>query len=378
MKKEYLFTPGPTPIPTEALLSMARPIDYHRSSEAGDVIKEVAENSKHVFQTNNDVLILTSSGTGAMEGVVANLLSPADKVLVIRSGKFGERWGEICAAYGIEFIPIDLEWGLSVEPQVVADILQSNPNIKAVFSTLCETSTGALHDIKSLGQITKDTPTLLVVDAVSALGADDLQMDNWHVDVVVSCSQKGLMTPPGLAFASLSERAWEMVEKSKLPKYYFDFQKARAELAKGSTPYTPAITFIMALQQSLRLIRAESILNVISRHARLSEATRVAVKALGLQLFAAYPANTLTAIRFPEGLDSKAFVSDMRQKHGITYAGGQGKLSGEILRIAHLGWMNEYDVIVAVSALEMGLAEMGYDVKLGAGAAAAEHVLTNR
>ena len=378
MKKEYLFTPGPTPIPTEALLTMARPIDYHRSPESADVIKEVAENSKHVFQTKNDVLILTSSGTGAMEGVVANLLSSSDKVLVIRSGKFGERWGEICDAYGIEFIPIDLEWGLSIEPQVVADILQSNPNIKAVFSTLCETSTGALHDIESLGQITKNTSTLLVVDAVSALGADDLQMDNWYVDVVVSCSQKGLMTPPGLAFASLSERAWEQVEKSKLPKYYFDFKKARTEFAKGSTPYTPAITFIMALQQSLRLIQSEGIRNVISRHARLAEATRAAVKALGLQLFAAHPANTLTAIRFPEGLDSKAFINNMRQRHGITYAGGQGKLSGKILRIAHLGWMNEYDVMVAVSALEMGLAEMGYDVKLGTGVAAAEQVLTNQ
>jgi len=378
MKKEYLFTPGPTPIPTESLLSMARPIGYHRSPEAADVIKEVAENLKHVFQTQNDVLILTSSGTGAMEGAVANLLSLSDKVLIIRSGKFGERWGEICVAYGIEFVSIDLEWGLPVEPDVVADILKSNPEIKVVFSTLCETSTGALHDIKALGQITKDTSTLLVVDAVSALGADDLQMDNWHIDVVVSCSQKGLMTPPGLGFAGLSERAWEAVEKSTLPKYYFDFKKARSELTKGSTPYTPAITFIMALQQSLRLICAEGIRNVLLRHARLAEATRAAVKALGLQLFAAHPANTLTSIRFPEGLDSKVFVNAMRQRHGITYAGGQGKLSCKIIRIAHLGWMNEYDVMVAISALEMGLAEVGYDVKLGAGVTAAEQVLTKR
>jgi aspartate aminotransferase-like enzyme len=376
MKKEHLFTPGPTPIPTEALLSMARPIDYHRSPEAADAIKEVSENLRHVFQTNNEVLILTSSGTGAMEGAVANLLSPADKVLVIRSGKFGERWGEICAAYGIEFMSLDLEWGLSIEPQTVGDILKSNSDIKAVFSTLCETSTGALHDIESLGQIIKDSSTLLVVDAVSALGADDLQMDNWHVDVVVSCSQKGLMTPPGLAFVSLSERAWEVTEKSKLPKYYFDFNKARAELARGSTPYTPAITFIMALQQSLRLICAAGIRNILSRHARLAEATRAAIKALGLQLFPLHPANTLTSIRFPDELDSKAFINIMRRRHGITYAGGQGKLSGKIIRIAHLGWMNEYDVMVAISALEMGLAEAGYGVELGAGVTAAEQVFT--
>jgi len=311
-----------------------------------------------------------------MEGAVANLLSPSDKVLVIRSGKFGERWGEICVAYGVEFIPIDVEWGLSVEPDAVADILKSNPEIKAVFSTLCETSTGALHDIEALGKITMDTSTLLVVDAVSALAADDLQMDNWHVDVVVSCSQKGLMTPPGLGFASLNERAWEAVEKSTLPKYYFDFKKARSELAKGSTPYTPAITFIMALQQSLWLICSDGIRDVLSRHARLAEATRAAVKALCLQLFAAHPANTLTSIRVPGGLDGKAFVKTMRQRHGITYAGGQEELSGKIIRIAHLGWMNEYDVIVAISALEMGLAEVGYEVKLGAGVTAAEQIFT--
>jgi len=370
MRKEYLFTPGPTPIPTDALLSMARPVDYHRSSESAEIIKEVAQNLKHVFQTENDVLILTSSGTGAMEGAVANLLSPGDEVIVIRSGKFGERWGEICEAYGIEFEAIDLDWGTSIHPQQVKERLK--PNTKAVFSTLCETSTGALHDIKALGDITKETETLLVVDAVSALGADDLQMDNWNVDVLVSCSQKGLMTPPGLGFASLSERAWEAVEESRLPKYYFDFRKAREHLTDGSTPYTPAITFIIALQHSLRLICREGIRNVIARHARLAKATRAAVKAMGLQLFATQPANTLTSIKFPEEIDSKAFVNYMRREHGITYAGGQGKLSGKIIRIAHLGWVCKYDVIVAISALEIGLKESGYPIQLGVGVAAAE------
>ena len=375
MKKHFLFTPGPTPIPPEALLAMAAPIDYHRSAEAVVIIKDVLAKLKHVFQTRNDVLLLTSSGTGAMEGALANLLSSKDRVIVIRSGKFGERWGEICSAYGIEFEPIDLEWGDSVHPQAVADLLDKRPDTKAVLSTLCETSTGALHDVQQLAQITRNRPTLLFVDAVSALGADDLQMDNWGIDVVVSCSQKGLMTPPGLGFAALNNRAWETVEQANLPRFYFDFRKARDAGLKGSTPYTPAITFIIALQHALNRICSEGIRNVITRHARLAEATRSAAKAIGLDLLASNPANTLTSIRLPEKIDGKAFVEMMRKKHGVTYAGGQEKLSGKIIRIAHLGWMCEHDVIIAISALERGLAEIGYDVPLGAGVTAAQETL---
>ena len=376
MKKSYLFTPGPTPIPSDALLAMAQPIDYHRSEDAIALIKDVLEKLKHVFQTENDVLFLTSSGTGAMEGAVANLLCRDDKVIVIRSGKFGERWSEICEAYGVEVIPIDVAWGDSVAPETVKSKLTDHPNVKAVFATLCETSTGALHDIEALARLTQSGPTLLVVDAVSALGADDLQMDNWGVDVVVSCSQKGLMTPPGLAFAALNRRAWEAAELSNLPKYYFDFRKAHQRGLEGSVPYTPAITLLTALQCALNHICAEGIRNTIARHKRLALATRSAIKAIGLPLFATSPANTLTSIRLPEEIDGKTFVKMMREKHGITYAGGQGDLSGKILRIAHLGWMNENDVIVAISAFERGLAEIGYDVSLGAGVAAAQEVFT--
>ena len=376
MKKSYLFTPGPTPIPSDALLAMAQPIDYHRSEDAVALIKDVLEKLKHVFQTENDVLFLTSSGTGAMDGAVANLLCRDDKVIVIRSGKFGERWSEICEAYGIKVIPIDVASGDSVAPETVKSKLTDHPNVKAVFATLCETSTGALHDIEALARLTQSGPTLLVVDAVSALGADDLQMDNWGVDVVVSCSQKGLMTPPGLAFAVLNRRAWEAVEQSNLPKYYFDFRKAHQRGLEGSVPYTPAITLLTALQCALNHICAEGIRNTIARHKRLALATRSAIKAIGLPLFATSPANTLTSIRLPEEIDGKTFIKMMREKHGITYAGGQGDLSGKILRIAHLGWMNENDVIVAISAFERGLAEIGYDVSLGAGVAAAQEVFT--
>ena len=374
MKKKWLFTPGPTPIPPEALLAMAQPIDYHRSEDTVALIKDILEKLKHVFQTENDVLFLTSSGTGAMEGAVTNLLSRGDKAIVIQSGKFGERWNDICSAYGIEVILIDVTWGDSVEPQAVEALLTEHPDVKAVFATLCETSTGALHDIEALARLTQVRPTLLVVDAVSALAADDLQMDNWGVDVVVSCSQKGLMTPPGLAFAALNQRAWDAVACSDLPKYYLDFRKARQSGLEGSVPYTPAITLLTALQCALNRICAEGIRSTIARHSRLAVATRSAVKALGLPLFATSPANTLTSIRLPAEIDGKAFVNLMRDTYGITYAGGQSQLSGKIVRIAHLGWMNENDAIVAISAFERGLCSIGYDAPLGAGVTAAQEV----
>ena len=374
MKKKWLFTPGPTPIPSEALLAMAQPIDYHRSEDTVTLIKDVLTKLKHVFQTENDVLFLTSSGTGGMEGAVANLLSRGDKVIVIRSGKFGERWADICTAFGIQVIPIDVTWGNAVEPQTVETLLTENPDVKAVFATLCETSTGVLHDIEALARLTRTRPTLLIVDAVSGLGADDLQMDNWGVDVIVSCAQKGLMTPPGLAVVALNQRAWDAVERSDLPKYYFDFRKAYTSGLEGSVPYTPAVTLLTALQCALNRIYEEGIRNTIARHSRLATATRSAVKALGLSLFAASPANTVTSIRLPEEVDGKAFINLMLDKHGITYAGGQSQLSGKIVRIAHLGWVNENDVIVAIAAFERGLVEIGYDIPIGAGVTAAQEV----
>ena len=378
MKKKWLFTPGPTPIPPEASLAMAQPIDYHRSEDTIALIKDVLEKLKHVFQTENDVLFLTSSGTGGMEGAVANLLSRGDKVVVIRSGKFGERWADLCTAFDVEVIPINITYGNSVDPQALRRLLTEHPDVKAVYATLCETSTGALHDIEALAGLTRVRPTLLVVDAVSALGADDLQMDNWGVDVVVSCSQKGLMTPPGLAFAALNQRAWDAVERSDLPKYYFDFRKAYESGLEGSVPYTPAVTLLTALQCALNRICTEGIRNTIARHSRLAAATRSAVKALGLPLFAASPANTLTSIRLPAEIDGKAFLKLMLDKYGITYAGGQSQLSGKIVRIAHLGWMNENDVIVAISAFERGLAEIGYDIRLGAGVTAAQEAFASK
>jgi aspartate aminotransferase-like enzyme len=375
--KKRLMTPGPVPVPPDALTAMARPIIHHRTEEFGRIMVEVTDRLKYVFQTENDVIILSASSTGAMESSVVNLLSPGDRVLVIGGGKFGERWAEICGAYSIEFHFIDVEWGKPVNIERVREKLESDPSVKCVYSTLCETSTGVVHDIKSLGAIVKTfEDTLLVVDAVSGLGAVDIQTDNWHVDVVVSGSQKGLMTPPGLAFISLSELAWAAVERSELPKYYFDLKEARKSLSKNQTPFTCSVSLIMALRESLAQIKREGMRNVLARHARLAQATRAGIEALGLELFAkASPSNAVTAVTVPEGVDGKALVRFIDEKYGVTFAGGQGDLSGRIFRIAHLGYCDDLDIITSISALEMALSDMGYAVPLRAGVRAAEQVL---
>jgi len=374
------MTPGPVQVPPDALQVMAQPIIHHRTEEFEKVVAEVTDALKYVFQTENDVFILTASSTGAMESAVVNLLSPGDSALAIAGGKFGKRWMEICEAYGVKCHLLDVEWGMPVALDAVAQKLESNPEIKCVYATLCETSTGIVHDIEGLGKIVdKAENTLLIVDAVSGLGAVDLQTDNWRVDVVVSGAQKGLMTPPGLGFISLSEAAWNAVEKAALPKYYFDLKKARESLKKNQTPFTCSVSLILALRESLARIRREGLANTLARHARLAQATRAGIMALGLELFAAAaPANVLTAVTMPENVDGKALIKLIRDRYGITFAGGQEKLSGRIIRIAHLGYCDDMDVIAAISALEMALPELGYAVTAGAGVSAAEEVLQDR
>jgi aspartate aminotransferase-like enzyme len=357
---------------------MARPIEYHRSDEFRRVIGEIEDGLRYVYQTTSDVVVLASSGTGAMECAVVNLFSPGDAVIGVRSGKFGERWGELAAAYGLDFVPIDLEWGQSVEPEQVRRALEAHPHAKAVLATLCETSTGALHDIQALGELTATRDTLLVVDAVSALGADEIRMDAWRVDALVSCSQKGLMTPPGLGFCSLGERALEASKTSRLPKYYFSYAKALRNLRQNETPYTPAVSLLYGLHAALGIIRSEGIEAAWERHARMARATAAAVTALGLELFPARPANTLTSIRVPERFDGKALVRRIRSEHGTIFAGGQDHLAGKIVRIAHLGWMDDYDALVAVAALERGLRELGWRVPAGVGVAAAQAALASK
>jgi len=372
--KQRLFTPGPTPLPEEVKLSQAREIVHHRTNQFKQVFQEVEEGLKYVFQTDNDVFLFTSSGTGAMEAAVANLLSPEDEVLVIGGGKFAERWAEIIQAFGGKVNLVDVEWGKGVDPLKVEEGISQNPEIKAVFTQLVETSTGAVYDIEALGKILRETSTVLVVDAISALCAHPLHTDKWGVDAVIGGSQKALMIPPGLAFVAISEKAWKLVENSTSPKYYWDFKKARNALAKFQTPYTPAVSLIFALRDSLRLLKEEGIERVVNRHAELAKATRKAILAMGLKIFGENPSNVVTSVTLPPQIDEKKLRRLMQARFGVQVAGGQDSLAGKIIRIAHLGWTDTSDIIVVISALEMALLELGYSVELGKGLKAAEEV----
>jgi aspartate aminotransferase-like enzyme len=375
MRKSYLLTPGPTPLPPEVLQAMAQPIIHHRTPQFQVILKEASEGLKYVFQTTQDVFILASSGTGAMEAAVANLLSPSDTAIIVEGGKFGERWTEICKSYGITPEIITVEWGNAVDPQEIAQRLKANPKIKAVFTTLCETSTGVTADIAAIGRVIKDTDAVLAVDAISGLGAIDLKTDAWGCDAVISGSQKGLMLPPGLGFICLSPKAWKKVEESKCPKYYLDLKKARKALEKTDTPFTPALTLIIALNVSLKMIKQDGLENVFLRHKKMADATRAAIKALGLTLFAPTAASdAVTAANVPAGIDGEKLVKTMRDTYGVTIAGGQDELKGKVFRIAHMGFIEEFDIIAGISCLEKVLAQMGYKFTLGAGVKAAEEV----
>ena len=376
MLKNYLLTPGPTPIPPRVLETMARPIIHHRTPEFQKIIQEVEEDLKYVYQTKNEVLIFAASGTGAMEGTVVNLLSPGDKAIVVRGGKFGERFGEICQAYGIEFIALDVEWGKTVDPKKIDDILKKEKKVKAVYVTLCETSTGVAADVEAIGRVLKNYEAALVVDAISGLAAVPIKTDEWGADVVVSGSQKGLMIPPGLAFVSVSPKAWQIIEKSTLPKYYFNFKAYKKALAKTDTPFTPAVNLMIALRESLKIIKEEGLDVIFERHKKLAFAVRSAVKAMGLELFSpdAY-SDGVTAVKVPQGIDGEKLVKTMRDKYGVGIAGGQDELKGKIFRIATMGYITASDLVVCIATIETVLNEMGYKFQLGSGVRALEETL---
>jgi aspartate aminotransferase-like enzyme len=377
MLKKQLFSPGPTPVPERVLLAMAGPVMHHRDPAYEELFQEVREGLQYVFQTKNEVLVLASSGTGAMEGAVCNTLSRGDEALVVRGGKFGERWGEICEAYGVSFSPIDVPWGKAVDPLLIEKALDTQPAIKAVFVQASETSTGVMHPIKEIADIVKKSDgTILVVDAISALGVSDLPMDQWGLDVMISGSQKAFMLPPGLAFVALSAKAWGLVEKSTLPKFYFNFKEELAATQKNQSQFTPAISLVVGLRESLRMFKEEGLEHVFKRHDKLARAMREAAKALGLELLAPEsPSNALTAIKAPEGVDGKKLKKNFEDMYGLIIAGGQSQLKGKIIRIAHIGYFQPLDIIQAVSALELILKDMGYPVELGAGVKVAEEIL---
>lgn len=372
MKKKFLLTPGPTPVPESILLKMASPIIHHRTSQFKEIFKEVNAGLKYLFQTTSDVYTLASSGTGAMEAACVNLVGPGEKALVINSGKFGERFANILKAYGAVVELINVEYGDIVDPSKIKEALDKDKSIKAVFTTLCETSTGIVTDIEEIAKITAKYNAVLVVDAVSGLGACRMEMDKWGIDVVVSGSQKGLMLPPGLAFISMSPKAWKVAEATKGPKFFFDLAKYRKSLAKDDVPFTPAVSLVIGLNEALKMIKEQGIENVWACHDRLAMAVRSAVAALGLKLFAKTPANMVTAVCVPDGIDGQMIVKIMRDEYGVSIAGGQDNMKGKIIRIAHLGYMTDFDMIVGISALEMALKKLGYNFELGAGVRACE------
>jgi len=376
MQKKYLLAPGPTPVPSEALLAMAMPIIHHRAPDFLPVLDSAKKGLQWLYQTKNDVLILCSTGTGGMVGSVNNFLNPGDEVVVVNGGKFGERWTKICQAYGMKVNELVVEWGRAVKPEQVEEALKKNPKIKAVFVQYTETSTGVNHDIKALAGIVKKTDALFVVDAISALVAHDIRTDEWGIDVVIGGSQKGIMLPPGLAFVSVSDKAWKMADAAKTPKFYFNFKKERDNLAKNQTTWTSPVSLIIGLNAAVKMLQDEGLENVFKRHERLAKATRAAAAALNLALFPKEnPSLSLTAIEAPAGVDGQAIYKDLRVKYGITGAGGQDKLKGKIFRIAHLGYADTFDVITAVAGIEMVLKGLGHPVKLGSGVAAAQEIL---
>jgi aspartate aminotransferase-like enzyme len=357
-----LRIPGPTPCPEEVLQAQNKQMINHRGTEFGEIIYQLTDKLKRLFQTENDVFILTGSGTGGMEAVVVNVLSPGDKVLSVSNGAFGDRFAGIAEQFGAEVKRLSFEWGTAVDPESVRRALQEDSSFKAVLVTHNETSTGVTNDLASISAVIKEFDKLLLVDAISGLGSINLPVDKWHCDVVVTASQKGWMAPPGLAMVSVSQKAWEAQANAKMPRYYWDFAKAKSFLeGKRQTPWTPAVSTFYALAVALELVEREGLPNVFARHARVAQAARDGIKSLGLSLFPEedYASNTITAVK-ADGLDAKKLLQILRDEHKVVLAGGQQKLDGKIFRIGHLGLVTEADIEEVLRTLRVVLPQVGH------------------
>ena len=380
--KQYLMTAGPTPLPPAVSQVMAEPMLYHRAPAFIEVYARVLTRLKDVFQTRNEVQVFTSSGTGALESAVANLVRPGEPALVASCGKFGERWVELCDAYGAETTHWETEWGRRIDAAALDERLSAGPGVELVFTTFSETSTGVVNDIRELTEVAHRHGALIAVDAVSGLGAVPLPQDEWGVDVVVAGSQKALMAPPGLAFVSANEAALERAAQSPGRRFYFDWSRTVSGQQQDppDSPFTPAVGLIRALDVALGMIEREGLDQVFERHALLGRATREAARAMDLELLggaADERANVATAIALPDSIDCAKVPKLMRDRYGVTIAGGQGKLKGKIARVAHCGYFGAFDIILTVSALEMTLRELGHDAERGAGVAAAQRVFSD-
>jgi aspartate aminotransferase-like enzyme len=372
--KKYLFAPGPTPVPPEVALEMARPIIHHRTPEFSAVLDQTRQKLRPLMGTEQEVLLLASSGTGAMEAAVANLLAPGEAAIYVDGGKFGERWGRILSAFGVTPHRVPVTWGNAVTPEQVEDALRRHPDARAVLMQASETSTAAVHPVEQIAAITRRRDVLLVVDGITSVGVFEQKMDAWGIDALVTGSQKALMLPPGLGIIALSPRAWARTRKPHLPGFYFDLNRElKAQRDDHTTAYTPAISLIFGLNRSLDLIHAETLPAVFARHRLMARAARAAAAALGMNLLAAEnPAPGVTGILVPERIDGSRLVRYMRDVIGVTVQGGQDQMKGKLVRIGHMGYVAPLDVLVAVGALELALRREGYDFHSGAGVAAAQ------
>ncbi len=376
--KKRLFTPGPTPIPETVLLKMAEPIIHHRNSEFAEIFSRVNKNLQYLFQTSQPVLTLTASGTGGMEATFLSLFSAGDTIISVNGGKFGERWVKMPKVFGLNVVEIKVKWGDAPTEEQILSALKLNPNAKAVYLTHSETSTGAAADVRQLAKIIRDnSDALICVDGITAIGAHEFRFDEWGIDVCVTGSQKGLMIPPGLAFVALSQRAISAMEKSSLPKFYFDLRKALKSYESNDTPWTPAISLVVGVDAALQKIREEGIENIWSRHKKLALAIRAGVQGIGLKLFSQNPSYAVTPVWLPETVEWKKFNSIVKGKYGITIAGGQEEFKEKTFRISHLGYYDELDMITMLGALELTLCEAGFTFTMGSGVTAALNLFTD-
>jgi aspartate aminotransferase-like enzyme len=373
-QKRYLFTPGPTPVPPQVLAALAEPVLHHRAPDFREVYARVLGRLQEVHRTAGDVLLFTCSGTGAFESAIVNLCSPGERVLAVSAGSFGERWATMARAYGCEVEALRYAWGETPSADDLRAKLAAVEPVSLVFLVHSETSTGVVADIQSLAAVAKDAGALVVVDAVSSLGAVPLEQDDWGLDVVVSGSQKALMTPPGLATAAVSAAGWDQVARSTLPSFYFDWERTRTAQQKLDSAFTPAVSLIVALDVALGLLLESGLEDAFERHVRLGRACRAGIKAMGLELFSPDEDRSavVTAARMPDGLDSSELTLALRERHGVTIAGGQGQLKDVIFRIGHIGWYDEFDIATALNAVELVLHELGAPIERGV---AASHAL---
>jgi aspartate aminotransferase-like enzyme len=375
-QKRYLFTPGPTPVPPQVLAALAEPVLHHRAPDFREVYARVLNRLKEVHRTSSDVLLFTCSGTGAFESAIVNLCSPGERVLAVSAGHFGERWATMARTFGCDVEELRYTWGETPSAEDLRRKLGEIEPVSLVFLVHSETSTGVVADVQTLGTVVKEAGALVVVDAVSSLGAVQLDMDEWGLDVVVAGSQKALMTPPGLATAAVSPAAWEQVARATLPSFYLDWERTRKAQEKLDSAFTPAVSLVVALDVALGLLLEYGLDAAFDRHVRLGRACRAGIKAMGLELFSPDEDRSavVTAARMPEGMDSGELTLALRERHGITIAGGQGELKGAIFRIGHIGWYDEFDIATALSAVELVLAELGAPIERGVAATRALEV----